>query len=888
MRILALALLLAAVAPGRGEVLGWIITDDDPAYIRRVVALAPTYHVNHIQLSHDLVMFAEEMFDDPVRRATVQEASARCRELGITCYIWTHELAGVPDELTRDGKVDLDNPALAAWLTAKYARLFDLLPTVDGLVLTLSETEYKVFDDSQVTSSLAPGERIAAIARALWDACRARGKGLCVRTWGNLGTDTWWMLEEFMRGVSSLPPEITVMSKYTAGDWYMAADSPLIGAFPGRPQIMEFDLCGEHHGVSLVPWSIAPVISEQWARARSNGLAGAAGRIDRFDWHILGTPNEVNLHAFTRLVENPLLDPDKVVLEWLERRFGRDAARALLPAFLRSREVVEKTWYHKEVYFIQDHSAVPSLDYPARHLADKTGVPFRPEFAPIEAALLSPTKESARFFLAEKDEAVAEAKRSLAELDAARELLRPEDYAWLRPYFERSVLLAELFRELSRLYFAWATFSGPEDREALFDAVESLQMARDRIVERFGPDFRVGNPHKETSLVAPRVDEFISEIVRRLAPQLGLTVELEPEVPVVFPGEEVELELVVCSEREVEIPFAMKAVAEGPLSVEDLPPAGVVAAESTARYPIKLTVRPDALPGCHLVRVGLLTGERQLLEARSRVLVSLVAQRTRKAPALDGLPMDWPSTLYNDLGGGRSLALAWDGETLYACFVTPRAEEALDLSFAGVEDEAQLLAVRLRPSQTPSTAYTATYEGPPSALPPGGLPVPLPGREVHTTPRSARVLAAASRNEKYVFTEMAIPLKALGLTPQVGSAVRLTTAAPHSGTLLEGAPVVLCDGVPPKLARLPERPREEAPRPAPPPAAPAEPQAPPEAPAAAEPIPSPGLEGSADLEPVVVGMPEPKKPKRPIRLEFDPEQGIFLPIDPYLREEESQ
>src|SRR5262245_26820166 len=49
-----------AAGGGREPVRGWLVHNPDRAYLARVLAAAPRYHVNHLELSHGIVMQADE------------------------------------------------------------------------------------------------------------------------------------------------------------------------------------------------------------------------------------------------------------------------------------------------------------------------------------------------------------------------------------------------------------------------------------------------------------------------------------------------------------------------------------------------------------------------------------------------------------------------------------------------------------------------------------------------------------------------------------------------------------------------------------------------------------------------------------------------------------
>jgi len=522
LRSLALILLLAAPVIARAAaaaptatlqppVRGWITLDNDLAYLHEVIDLAPSYDINHIQFSHDLVMEADAVLDSQELRDALLALCEHASAVGARPLIWTHELYAVPQRFQSGGKVDLDDPALWEWVGEKYDRLFEAVPSLGGLVLTMSETQVRVFHDGSVKTAMTKDERVSALCAAVWAACERHGAELYVRTWGNLGTGDWGDLELIRRGIDALPPGVGAMSKHTPGDWYMNARSPMIGAFsPERPQLVEFDLCGEHHGHSQIPWGIPDLIKDVWNHARMHRLAGAVGRIGRSGNHVLGTPNEINLYAFSRILREPAADLDAAWIEWARGRYGPAAAPHVVSALKRGRDIVDKTLYIDGVYFMQNHTSVPYWDYPANHLRGKSGVLWDPAFGPAEEMLLRPTKGDIAPILAEKDDAIALARRSLQDIETAKPHLASEDYEQLHSACARAELLARVYRGLCELYFAVKTTHGQEDIDAVAAAADGLRALAAEIETKYGPDFRFGSPRRDRALVCERIRDFIS------------------------------------------------------------------------------------------------------------------------------------------------------------------------------------------------------------------------------------------------------------------------------------------------------------------------------------------------------------------------------------------
>ena len=501
---------------------GWILLDDDEAYNRRVIDLAADLGAEHVQLSHNLIMHTAQATRDPDRAGLLNRLIDRAHGHGLKAFVWTHELDEAPEGIRGpDGRVNLEAPELAAAVRRKYRDLFRALPAVDGVVLTLSETAFKVFDDGQVSTSMSKPERVTRIVETVHAACRETDppRALIVRDWGNLGAGSWDDLESIRQGIAAAPDDVVVMTKITAGNWYLMVRSPLIGAYPGRLQIAEFDLCGEHHGQQNVPWCAVEYLHGEFRLALSRGIGGVAGRVDRMGSHALGKPGEINLAAFARWWRDPAVSPDRVWSDWAEARYGRDAAPWVIAALQRTHDIVLGTYYVKKCYFLQDHSCVAELDYVERHLRDKRASRWDPAFEWIEKRLLDPNATVLAMAVEEKDEAIRLAEQALGNIERAGEHLAAGDREDLRGHLERLHHVARIFRAVCRAYFAWRIGA---DAAGIRDALAELDRITAETVERYGEEFILGIPGQQRSLAVKRL-RLLAGTIRERRPDAAAT-----------------------------------------------------------------------------------------------------------------------------------------------------------------------------------------------------------------------------------------------------------------------------------------------------------------------------------------------------------------------------
>ena len=73
-----------------------------------------------------------------------------------------------------------------------------------------------------------------------------------------------------------------------------------------------------------------------------------------------------------------------------------------------------------------------------------------------------------RYVLAEKEFGLAQAKAALADVERAREVLRPADYEELRAQYHRTVLTARLHHAVAAAYFGFRVWCRGEEHQNEF------------------------------------------------------------------------------------------------------------------------------------------------------------------------------------------------------------------------------------------------------------------------------------------------------------------------------------------------------------------------------------------------------------------------------------
>jgi len=458
---------------------GWLVHWPDPAYLNRVLEAAPGYKINHLELSHDIIMQVDEATEDPKRGELIQSVAKRARAKGIKSYIWAHEIN------TRDKNAPLDPDVpegKAFWEKRReaYRRTLRACPSVAGVVLMFGSSPYEVWDrpstpgDGDGWQRRTAAQRVRFITDLVCAVVRDEfHKEVFVRDF-NHGPSQLESIREALKDY----PGITIISKAEPQDFQpFYPHSFTLGAFGATPQIVEIDLCGEYWGQSLILTSLAGYVPYRLKYDQEQGTIGAVGRVDCFSNSALGTPSEINFYAFQRVLEDRNVTADAIYAEWMKKRYGLKpggyAARQMTEIFERSWQMAKKLYYTQGFWIWKNLSSIPersaSID---GGIAGKSNALWDSAQKPLEQRLLHPDAALVRAIREEKAEAVKLAQSNLTTLAGIRSSLAPADYADIERRLRLAVDLANIYQAIADAYWrVKLSENAPGDAEASIEKV---------------------------------------------------------------------------------------------------------------------------------------------------------------------------------------------------------------------------------------------------------------------------------------------------------------------------------------------------------------------------------------------------------------------------------
>lgn len=328
---------------------GWVLLRDDQASNLELLSKAREYHVNHVQISHDIIMYQYEAIYDIPRRNRINELIDTAHANGVTeAVVWSHDIMTdyMPAQYWVGGKINLDDPGFWTWMAGEYETLFNVCPNLDGLVITFSECDID-FDNRNMVihTGKSPIDTYEQAIATIWNVCRNRNKSLYIRTWGS----DRWIRDALLRN----DPAIWMMSKATGpADWNVIQDDySIIGTATGHPELEEFDFAGEYWGLTTCPWAGIDYTKHLWTEfGLPRGVDGMVARIHRNSGGVDETPSRINMSALDILADYPDIDTDDIYAWWSNHWFGPTVGAKIGSAMKRSFDITNRAYNLPTVY----------------------------------------------------------------------------------------------------------------------------------------------------------------------------------------------------------------------------------------------------------------------------------------------------------------------------------------------------------------------------------------------------------------------------------------------------------------------------------------------------------------------------------------------------------
>ena len=343
-----------------------------------------------------------------------------------------------PEILGAKGTICPTNPFWWDFLRAKYSELFDVIPDLEGVIVSPGTRESKISIatktcDCESCSTTTASEWYENLIRSMFEPIESRGKTLVVRDFAYTKTDQTLVMDAAQR----VSTKIVASLKHTPHDFYITfPNNPRIGHMGKMRQWIEFDAWGQFYGCGLFPCSIVEDLERRLTYDRANGATGAWFRTDlegMTDESTFNSFNLLNLIAGALLSQQVTQGLDNCYAAWmqiglLDSLIPNSVQPDLVPVpreylprlrdFMKaSYAIAKKTFYVRGHLFYKNGRFPDTVDYAFFNMMVFAGLE---DWEPEANQRIEPTEENIAAIIAEKDAALAEVQKlpEILEVDS--------------------------------------------------------------------------------------------------------------------------------------------------------------------------------------------------------------------------------------------------------------------------------------------------------------------------------------------------------------------------------------------------------------------------------------------------------------------------------------
>lgn len=254
-----------------------------------------------------------------------------------------------PDWFKTDGNLDFLSPKVQQFVADQVSEFFELFPDLGGL---LGHTgEMATFSPSIVKEETALNAAVAACMETVYEACQKYGK-LLVWDMHSAAGDTRNSDAVVRQAASGKFPSmfLTAESTYTEQEFSLTYPTTfyLNRMVAAAPSIFAQDCFGEGWDYDFIPFIVDQYLVRHFRDCQEAGATGGGvlHYVYEGKYNAFNTVQNVNIELQTRMMwEGGGINPDEVIQQWIEKRFGTKAGPALLPLFKRVNLILSRIFY---------------------------------------------------------------------------------------------------------------------------------------------------------------------------------------------------------------------------------------------------------------------------------------------------------------------------------------------------------------------------------------------------------------------------------------------------------------------------------------------------------------------------------------------------------------
>ena len=559
---------------------------------------------------YPLAMEAQDSAAVRHNQKSLQRIVEMCHEAGKKVVYWHREVlcnpgmvASVPALLNAEGEFDLLGEEYEKFLRYKIRKTFELVPDLDGIVLTLTEASFSAIHNSR--PDLYPPEKVVErIGGIFAEELEARGKRFILRSFGSIADD----YNSIQKGAELLARKhsFEIETKITPYDFSpFLPDNPYLTKIDGCTLGAECDALGEYLGAGRLPAENVDDIARYVNYGHKCKVDRFTIRLDRHKKNVFDI-HPINLYAYEQAILHPGISGEKIRRDYYGSLYPSDIAAELTEMSREGDECTKKTVFVDGNVIFHQFPTDPKMTFikAGGVLAAFTSEGDLHQKQQQWGMLYNNPVPGRDVILREKEEALALADKNLSRLETLKPQLTEFDYERLLSVWTNARSEAEAIGEYTKVICAYFDSMEAGDAEGtalktalahLYDVIGNRRTLRpvrelaDLFGEEYPMEFKARKVLKEdTSMIdfvlpggsidQVRLEQYMHGAYPEIRDnRLGLKIGNG-----VFPNAYLEIEM-----KGSDVPVELRIAGDGECTVEINGNATVVSLNSGAVIPLE-------------------------------------------------------------------------------------------------------------------------------------------------------------------------------------------------------------------------------------------------------------------------------------------------------------
>ena len=454
----AFLLFIAAACSSRSDrpEITWSLmhpTHLDTVYMAKVIANLPGHPVDNFEVcggcnsfndgSLDGLLYFEEyplaaacqnVAQVEHNRKSIKRMVEMAHEVGKPMYYWHREVLcndglvkSIPGLIDENGEFALLGKPYEDLLRYKIRKTFELVPDLDGIVLTLTEASYSVMHNSR-PDIYPPVKVIEHIAGIFAQEMKDRGKRFILRSFAS-SEDDYRLMNKAATALSE-KYDFELEGKIVPMDFSpFLPDNPYL-VHPGSATIgAECDVLGEYLGAGRMPAEDVENIVRYVRHAQKCKVDRYTLRLDRHKRDVFSS-YPITLYAYEQAIMYPEKTADQIRSEYYHANYPAEVAEELIVMSREGIKAILQTEFIDGNLIFHQFPTTPWMKYIKSGGILSTFVPdgVQTKCSKQWGMVLGRKTPGRDFILAEKAEALALVERNLERLETLKDKISQAEY----------------------------------------------------------------------------------------------------------------------------------------------------------------------------------------------------------------------------------------------------------------------------------------------------------------------------------------------------------------------------------------------------------------------------------------------------------------------------